>query len=282
MDVLVLTDFSNDAYNALFYATKLFKNNDCHFHILHTYTKHSHLKNEFAAFKGNKSLRQFLDDRTKESLTATRHKIIADSEKNGNHQFSTCQIYDSLLRGVKSYLKQNKVDLIVMGNKGRTGAREIFFGGNTIQMVKSKCAVPILCVPKEIEYSAISKLGFISGFEPSLTTPEMQLLKSIAHMNSVALHIIYVYSDKRELMELGEFKYKLGLFFDGITLEFHDLKRSKSIAKTVADYVKSHQIDLLAMTYYPHYFLTKLFREPVVMDLNIYMENPFLVLPGQE
>ena len=42
-NILVPTDFSNDAYNALFYASKLFKSKTCNFYLLNTYSESSPL-----------------------------------------------------------------------------------------------------------------------------------------------------------------------------------------------------------------------------------------------
>ena len=282
MNILVLTDFSNDAYNALFYATQLYREKECSFHIMHVYDRHSYLKKEYAVYQGDKSLRQFLSDRTDECLKQTMHRIISDTENNPLHKFTTLKIYDSFTKGVRTYSKNNPVDLLVMGNKGRTGAKEIFFGGNSIQIVKSKISCPILCVPKEIDFKAISHLLFITDYKHTLTNDAVWLIKSLAETNKATLHLLHVGEEDKETAAQKENRASLTSFFSSINLQFHDIARSKSKAKTIANYVEAHQIDLLAMSYYPHYLLTKLFREPVVMDLSIYLEKPLLILPGLE
>lgn len=281
MNVLVTTDFSNDAYNALFYATQLYIETECHFHILHVYDRQSHFKKEYDHYQGEKSLKQFLKDRTDECLKETRHRIIGDTEKNPLHKFTVIGIYDSFVKGVKTYMRNNPVDLMVMGTKGRTGAKEIFFGGNTIQMVKSNTSCPLLCVPKEIDFKPISQLGFLTDYKRTLPFAGLEVVKSLTRANGAVIHILHVGEDNAETDAQKSNKELLAGFFENIELQFHNIPRSKSKAKTVAKYVEEHQIDLLAMTYYPHYLLKKLFREPVVMDLSIYMEKPLLILPDQ-
>lgn len=282
MNVLAPTDFSNDAYNALYYATQLYRDKECNFHILHVYDRQSHFKKEYAVYQGEKSLKQFLCDRTDECLKETRHRIIADTANNPMHKFTTIHMYDSFIKGVKTYMVNNPVDLIVMGNKGRTGAKEIFLGGNTIEMVKSKLSCPLLCIPKEIDFKTISHLAYISDYKHTFSNSAMTVVKALAQANKATVHILHVGTKDKDMDEQKEYMDVLTDFFGAIELHFHNMVRSKSKAKTIANYVDTQQIDLLAMTYYPHYLLTKLFREPVVMDLSIYLEKPLLILPHQE
>lgn len=282
MNILVLTDFSNDAYNALFYVAQLYRDKQCNFHIMHVYDRYADAKKEYAIYQGEKSLKQFLSDKTNECLKETRHRIIGDTENNPLHTYTIIPIYDTLIKGVKSYIRNNAVDLLVMGNKGRSGAKEIFYGGNTIQMVKSKISCPLLCIPKEIDFKTASQIGYITDYKHPLTNNNLWILKSLSLQSKAILHVIHVGESDKETAEQENNKAALTHFFEGAKLQFHDIARSKSKAKTIADYVASHQIDLLAMTYYPHYLLTKLFREPVVMDLSIYLDKPLLVLPDQE
>ena len=71
----------------------------------------------------------------------------ADTEKNPLHQFITVLINNSLEMSVKNYIIRNSIDLVLMGSIGKTGPLDMFFGGNTIQMVKSKVYCPILWHP---------------------------------------------------------------------------------------------------------------------------------------
>jgi len=282
MNILVPTDFSNDAYNALFYAAKLYRDKKCQFHIIHVCNRQSHLKAEYSIYKGEKSLKQFLCDRTDECLKETRHRIIADTDGNPLHKYTIVRIYDEFIKGVKTYMRNNPVDLLVMGNKGRTGAKEIFLGGNTIQMLKSKISCPLLCIPKEIEYKTISRMVYITDYKHAFNQRALKLIKSIAKTNAAILHILHVGDVDKQTDDQSNNKASLARFFSNTDIRFHNITRSKSIAKTVANYVETHQIDLLGMIYYPHYLLTNIFREPVVMDLSIYIEKPLLVLPDLE
>lgn len=280
--ILAPTDFSHDAYNALFYATQLFNHQKCTFHILHVYDRQSHFRKEYAGRKSGKTLLQFLSDKTAECVREIYHRIITDTEKNPLHTFITITKSGYLEKEVKDYVAQNQIDLVVMGNKGRTGAKEIFLGGNTIEIVKSGIACPVLCIPKEIDFKTISQIAYITDYEHTLGNRTLDIIKSLALIYEASLHILHVGDDGRINPSQEKNKEFLTEYFDDTCLHFHTSPFEKSKAETVAQFVKEHEIDLLTMVYYKHYLLDKLFREPVVLDLSFYLEIPLLVIPDQD
>ncbi|MGI9552849.1 MAG: universal stress protein [Aurantibacter sp.] len=282
MNILVPTDFSHDAYNALFYATQLYKHQKCTFHILHVYDRQSHFKEEYRGNRHDKGLQQFLNDRATECLQETYHKIITDTDKNPRHNFLTFPKNGYLIKATKDYIATNRIDLLVMGNKGRTGAKEIFLGGNTIQMVKSQISCPVLCIPREIDFKTISQVAYITDYKHTLTNRTFDTLRSLALTYEASLHILHISVDGRINSSQEKNKELLSEYFDDVCLRFHTSARQKSKAMTVAHFVKEHKIDLLAIVYYRHYLLDKLFREPVVLDLSFYVEIPLLILPDQD
>lgn len=279
MNILVPTDFSHDAYNALFYATQLYQNWECTFHILHVYDRQSHFKEEYT---GDIDLFQYLSDRSDESLQETYHKIITDTEKNQLHKFRTSSRKGYLNKEVKKYMADNSIDLLVMGNKGRTGAKEIFLGGNTIQMVKGKITCPVLCVPKETDFKSISQSAYITDYNHTLGEHSLDTLRYLVSGHEASLHILHISEDDKIDSSQEKNKEFLSKYFKDISLYFHTSPRKKSKAETAAQFVKAHEIDLMAMVYYNHYFLDRIFREPVVLDLSFYIEIPMLIMPGQD
>lgn len=278
-NILVPTDFSNDAYNALFYATQLYKNQKCTFHILHVYNHQSHFKEEFRGESTVKNLNTFLKDRAKECLLETYHKIIGDTEKNPLHRFVTVPKKGSLILTVKNYILKNTMNLIVMGTKGRTGAADIFFGGNTVQMVKSNIYCPVLCIPKQIDYRPISQMAYITSFKHTLAENSLKIVKTLALSHEASLHIVHISEEDTINVSQETNKTAIKAYFEDTCLRFHTIPYKKSKAKTIAIFAKTHEIDLITMCYYPHYFLDKLFREPVALDLSFYTEVPLLILP---
>lgn len=69
--ILVPTDFSNNAYNALFHAVELMKNNECTFHLLNIYNNYTPLKSK----SPSKELLLQLSQESDEGLQEVYHRI---------------------------------------------------------------------------------------------------------------------------------------------------------------------------------------------------------------
>ncbi|KKM46541.1 hypothetical protein LCGC14_1559740 [marine sediment metagenome] len=278
-NILVLTDFSNDSYNALFYATQLYTNQRCSFHILHAFDHQSHLNEENQGRKITKNILESFSESTSESLRETYHKIMGDTAGNPKHNFVLVQKNSTLKNAVKDYLWEHPIDLIVMGTKGRTGALDIFFGGSTILMIKGKIDCPLLFIPKQIDYRPISQIVYITSFLHNLKKDRLKTLKSIASNYKASLCILHI--DNGTVMNTIQERNKefLSTYLEATKLSFKTVPCDSSKVKTLVQFAKRHKVDLLVMYYHPHLFFDELFREPVLLDLSLYTEIPLLILP---
>ncbi|MRI00735.1 hypothetical protein GH721_09375 [Kriegella sp. EG-1] len=279
-NILVTTDFSFDSYNALFYATQLYKNQKCTFHILHAYNNKSPLKEEYNSINKVDKLDDFLKLKAEEYLRETYHKIVSDNENNSLHNFITVSKHNNLENAIKNYVAKNQIYLIVMGSKGATGALNIFIGGNTIKVVKSGIHCPILCIPKQIDYHSISKIGYITSFKHSIEKLPLSILHSLITEHNASLNIIHICDDKSVQAFQEDNKELLIEYFQDCVPSFHNLPCDKTKAQTVSNFAKKEALSLLTMCYYKHNILDSLFREPVILDLSIYTEIPLLILPS--
>ncbi|TPN87470.1 universal stress protein [Aquimarina algicola] len=146
--ILVPTDFSNNAYNALYYATRLFKNEKCQFYILNTYDV------EVAVLAGIIEMKQGDQELRKESeekLEETYHTIIRDTE-DFEHRFECISSSERLIDTIEQTVKEKKIELIVMGTKGATGAKGFLMGSNTSNIIQKIKCCPVLAVPDEFYF----------------------------------------------------------------------------------------------------------------------------------
>ncbi len=146
--ILVPTDFSDNAYSALYYATRLFKNEACQFYILNAGDVEIPL---FTGIIDTSTGDEQIRKESKEKLEETFHSIIRDSEDFG-HVFETICTAKKLHEVIEETVKQRKIDLIVMGTKGATGAKGFFMGSNTSNIIQKIKCCPVLAVPHEFNF----------------------------------------------------------------------------------------------------------------------------------
>ena len=132
-NVLFATDFSNDAYCALFYATKLLAERPCRFYILNVFDEYTPLHGKKTKLLSSKKRLSQIQTESEEKLTETLHKIVMDND-NPRHRFQTLSRKGILVKTINDTIDECDIDLVVMGSKGNTGAKEIFLGGNTVKV----------------------------------------------------------------------------------------------------------------------------------------------------
>ncbi|WP_420322018.1 universal stress protein [Flagellimonas sp.] len=280
-NILVPTDFSNDAYNALHYTTQLLAGEQCTFHILNVYDEHVALRTPRFLKEGGKVLHKLLADESKEGLMETVHRINRDTE-NPKHTFKTVSKKGEMLECIGLCVFDWDIDLVVMGNKGKMGAKEIFLGGNTIRTIGRIRKCPVLMVPKETEFIQPKQIAFATYYKRNFSHNVLDPLLYIAQMYRSSIQIMHVDEDKKLDKTQKANKAALEKVLAQIEHSTHWRPHYTEKAKVINDFVKDLGANLLVMVNYEHNLLEKIIREPVIMEIASYLNIPFLVIPCKD
>lgn len=280
-NILVATDFSNDAYCALFYATKLLASQDSTFYILNVYDELTPLRREKTKLFGSKNLLKKIEAESQEKLTETLHKIVLDTD-NPKHRFQAMSKKGNLPKVITETIDELKIDLVVMGNKGNTGAKEIFLGGNTIQTVKAITKCPILTIPKEIDYKPPKEIAFVTDLKKGCSKKTMAPLLFLAALTNASLRVMHINEEEVLSPEQESRRKLLTLSLVEVNHSFHWMQEFSSKALVIDSFLEKLHIDMLAMVYHKRSLFERLVREPVIKDVSMYSEIPFLVIPYAE
>tara|TARA_R110002074_G_scaffold167299_3_gene328333 strand:- start:7472 stop:8326 length:855 start_codon:yes stop_codon:yes gene_type:complete len=280
-NILVATDFSNEAYNALFYATQIFASKKCTFHILHIYDDLTLTSSPInALFIGEKE-RLKLQTKSQENLTKTVHKIVLDTD-NKLHKFNTISSIGTISKIISQTINNLQIDLILVGNKGKTGAKELFMGSNTIRIANTITQCPILAVPKEVAYQPIDEIAFVTDYKKGCTKNTLAMLLLIASITKAAIRVIHI--NEEGIMNPIQVSNKklLKTSLAKTQHTFDDIWNYTDKANIIQDFLAQQDINMFAMAYHRRNFFERLLHEPVVLDLSIYATIPFLILPIQD
>ncbi|MDX1315879.1 MAG: universal stress protein, partial [Eudoraea sp.] len=179
--ILILTDFSDPAWNALFTALKLHEGRDCQFYILHTYEP------SFAGVLSNTAKKRVgvlydsLEAHTDSELDKMEDYLELHHH-DPRHHFKTLSLAEDLVEGIQKTIRREEIDLIVMGTKGATGAREVFMGSNTVNVIKKVRNCPILVVPAVSDFKKLKAVvfptDFTQHFDPYELSPLLDLVNA--------------------------------------------------------------------------------------------------------
>jgi len=274
--ILLPTDFSDNSWNAIKYAIQLFKDSECNFTLLNTYTP---IIYQFE-YTLESSVGTELVDAMRETSLSKLDEMVDRMEKefkNPKHVFSKTSSFNTLLREIDELYEGNAMDLIVMGTKGATGAREILFGSNTVHVFKNaKC--PVIAVPSQFEFEEPHEILFPSDYEVDFEDKHVSLIKEIASSYNARVNIMNV-SYGYDLSEIQEKnRKKLENYFKGIAHLFHSVS-NQTVEGAITEFQLKARINLLAMINNKHSFFENLFFKSKINQIGFHLAIPLLVIP---
>ncbi|TXD48662.1 universal stress protein [Polaribacter sp. IC073] len=277
--ILLPTDFSENADNAISYAVQLYKDVDCKFYILHTYTP---VNISTGSMMDNYST-YAVQDAEKEIAAQKLQKIenrLKTDFKNTKHTFVTIASLNLLTSEMTEVIKNHDIDLVIMGTKGATGAKEIFIGTNTMHAIK-KLECPIIAVPSGFKYEKPKDILFPTDYKISKSNLYLSLIKELCKEHTSILHILNIYQNIPLKEKQEQTEAFLDIFFEGNTHLFHT-GEGQDIVEAIETFKTKHKVNFLIMIYSNHNFIENLLFKPVVNQMVYHTNIPFLVIPSEE
>lgn len=273
--ILLPTDFSEISKNAIHYALKLFKDIPCEFFLLNVFripyvTSEELLGNDVSQLAK-------LEDELHNISMKGMEDLLKTLPKNKNHTFSKISDYNLFLNAVQNIVKERDIELIVMGTKGATGAREIFMGSNTGNVVLNTTS-NIIAVPENATFKAPKQITFPTDFRISYELEDLSPLITLAEMYDSRIRILHL-SEKEELDEEQKLnKQRLVSFLINVKHSFHTLSNI-DFEEALNCFTQSRgNIDMIAMITRHYNFFQRLFFRPKVKELSFHTKIPLLVL----
>ncbi len=268
--VLLPTDFSKNAYNAISYALQLLKDENCHFILLNTlYNADYIIYSSLNTVYKNNSLKK---------LTSLKQQLIEEF-KNPKHEFELVSSFNMLYQEIEQRSKNKTLDLIVMGTNGAAGGEELLFGTHTVHAIKSaKC--PLLAIPCHYQYQKPEHLLFATKYEINFSEYQLDLIKELADKAQAKIHVMHANFGNRLNENQLQSKKELDRFLGETPHDFNTVYED-SVAEAVEEFHKENKIDLLVMIKHRRSFIEKILFSSIINEIGFNAKFPFLVLPSE-
>lgn len=257
--IIIPTDFSANAFNALTCAFRYFNNQEATFLIVHTYEEREQDQLEEFEYEMDHLLE--------------RVEYLTD---NPLHHFETKISCGNFIIELNELVDKENADLVVMGTQGRTANRKLSFGSNTLQVIKT-VTCPVLAIPLELEFKSPDRILFPSELLIPFKNRELDLVSSIALNHSS--EIILLHMAKFDSLCKRQLKIKALLESrfreSNITYQHHDLGVPTTV---INNFITQNQIDLLILVNSKHSFLDSFLQLPTIDSLSLSLKIPFLIL----
>lgn len=186
--ILVPTDFSGQADNALQVAIYFARKMDAEIHLLHV---EEYVGNTGFNTVGDVSTSNMDQLFVLKLLEVNKRKMLdliesLDEGLKIHHDVKIGQMF----RLVRDYIEENQIDLVVMGTHGASGFSGVMIGSNTEKVVR-QATCPVLSVRQLPEAFEIRKIVFATNFDGNQQKAVAQL-KQMQSLFGARLHLLYV------------------------------------------------------------------------------------------
>lgn len=196
--ILVPTDFSENAKNAYEVALSIARRTGAAIKLLHVvempYGSYYNMSGNFSA-TGDTSLptdagmEHVYVLQMLETTKANMRKLINSVDHSGVDVVEEVAV-DRPISKIKSTIKDDDVDLVVMGSKGASGLDEFLIGSNTEKVVRS-AECPVLTVKKRDAEFVVNEIVLASDFKREVRHA-IEQFKWFQGLFGARLHMVYI------------------------------------------------------------------------------------------
>ena len=270
INVLIPTDFSENATCAIKYATHLYANIPCTFYFLHS----THMFNPESRTHITPN---YIDQLHVQGLNKLENLQLKYT--NPNHIYKSILSKQKLSLAVKKVIEEKNIELIVMGTKGTTAAREYFVGSTTVSVIKKIKPCSVLVIPNYYTFIAPKQIAFPTEYSRDYGEIELKPLLNLAQHFNAHINILHINTEP-ELSDIQEKnKALLQQYLIDFKHSFHELLNISKKSETIENFITTTNIDLLVMVNYKHSFIENILKEPVIKNLVFQPKIPLLIIP---
>ncbi|MEP0132648.1 MAG: universal stress protein [Eudoraea sp.] len=274
--IILPTDFSYNAYNAISYAMNLLKDEEATFYLLNTYTPAIYQTEYLLHSPGQIGLGDIYQSESINQLEELK-KQLEKEFKNPKHTLIPHSAFNILVDEVSAMVASEEADLVIMGTQGATGAKEIFLGTHTVHVIK-KATCPVIAIPADFQYETPKKMLFPTDYEVEYSEKQLEGLLNLSQIHNSSIEVIHI-SSGYDLTEIqSQNKAKLEKIIEKIPHLFHNLP-NQEIITGINNFQLENKMNMLAMIQNKHTFLESLFIEPVIKKIGFHVSIPFMVIP---
>lgn len=269
--ILFPTDFSNTANNALVYALKMADNQKASLYVLHAYEMPviSATANPVMIQDVYKTIELSNFENFKDQVP-----LIRDIAKK--HNLDHVPMHFILEEGflntiLKKCVKDENIDLVVMGTNGNSGLDKKILGSNTSNAIGS-LDIPVFSVPHDAIFDGINSVAFTTLFNTS-DQKTLDSLMPIAEGFGATIKCIHITNSKDRVNDAVVKSWQEN--YANKPVKFYIIENT-DVEKAVFEFIDVENIDLLVSVTRNRSFFEKLFTSSMTKKLSYHNYVPVL------
>lgn len=269
--ILVPTDFSPVALNALHYALALAKDLSAKIILFHSYQIP-------VTFSEVPVVTISLEELQKES-DAKLQELKNDAEHITSHQvpIEAHNVLGDVVEELAIMCNNYRPFAVVMGTKGAGAIERMIIGSSTLAAIK-RLDTPVLIVPPGATYKPIHKIGFACDFNHVKDTIPVEEIEALVRTFNASLHILNVdYKEKHFTGDLSAESTELHEMMQHLNPRYNYIN-SLNVEEGINAFADANHIDLLLTVPKKHGFWENIFRKSHSSELVLHSHLPIVAV----
>jgi len=269
--ILIPTDFSACADNAIYYALKFANAVSASltlFHVYHIPVLANDLQND-----AESTMKELENDSMNKlrQLKSTMGLLVPEVKVN----IQVC--LGSATDEIKRYGTESSYDLIIMGINGEGNVPKWL--GNTATSVASNVPLPVLLVPAEVKFRELNHVIFAFDFINIKHPERLFVVSELSRILKFRMSILNIVDEVKNdgLMERALARIQLNELLSGTDYKF-SLTTDKEVIHGISGFVKENHGDLLVMIKRQYGFIERIFKGSHTNKMAFHTDVPLLIL----
>jgi nucleotide-binding universal stress UspA family protein len=276
-NILLPTDFSKNAWYAILYALELYKTDACNFYLLNVFSGTSNIVDSLINMDPGSELYETAKADAETGLAKVLDMIAFRERKNPKHNFIPITTFNHPLEAIKNIVEEKDIEIIVMGTRGVTNARNVAYGSTALNVMEKVRNCPVIVVPTKAKHNLPKEIVFPTGYKTPFKRRELNYLVEISKTCNAPVRILYVSKADELNNKQLENKKLLEAILQDLTYSFHRLSHIE-IPVAINCFVESRDSDMVAFINRKHTFFRSMLTQPLVKDIAYRSTVPILVM----
>jgi len=252
--IIIPTDFSPVATNALHYGIDMAKAVNASILLLHVYQVP-------VSFSDTPIVLVSIEDLRKEAeAQIERLKQEVEHLTSGSVKVYTETRMGNVTDELENLCEKINPFAVVMGTKGASGVERILFGSNTLTAIRH-LNWPVICVPPGKTFgNGIKKIGFACDFRDVVKTTPTHFIKEFIKEFGAELHVLNVDHDNKHFKpETPEQSILLHTMLEESKPSYHFIEHA-DIEDGINEFAEKNNLDLIITIPKKHKLLQAIFK----------------------
>ncbi|WP_298532684.1 universal stress protein [uncultured Algibacter sp.] len=267
--ILVPTDFSDQAENALKVAAQLARKHKSEIYLLHILEIPLHKVDPLNSYSDLPEAVFFMKLAHQKFEKLKNRVYLKDIVVHETVDFH------EIFKGIFHVSRKHEIDLIIMGSNGSSGLTEMLIGSNTEKVVRTS-EKPVLVVKKEHTSFKVKDFVFASDFKKE-SIPSYKKAISFAEMLNAKIHLLMV-NTPNKFITTASSNRRMNTFIEASKFSNYTLNiyNDANIEKGIMNFSQSINAQLIGMSTHGRQGISHFFNGSISEDLVNHAKRPVI------